>query len=596
VVRSLARQAAACAIFMLFAEASAAACEQLQLDAQLEDRFAILSGRSFYRTPAEIVALEAARRACASEAPRWRLALRASSADYPRTAINDDGVNIDTIAGGLEEVVAPVTVDDVAQSISHLQLPDHPVAAAFLINYLLTPNRAQMAASMRGKLTMPEMAAAAQYLGYLASLGYDSAKRLTLDRPIISPERVDDAAAAQLFGTNLDLVAGDCSDIANAQGDLLQKLGAKNVVIATYSLITGLHSTVLAKDPKRQAYEEFNFGWRTSSSGREGPDLIQPAVPDNTWTNVGPAIYLNKPNGSTVAYVPTNAGKLYAEVAGMNVHEIEPLARTTSSLLGQQLELGHLSLQQFLARDSGGSYYAGFAATASWAQTTLFPGSVGFVVAERYLSTPLSVMDFYLQLEQWATTPELRLGRWVRARLDATLILLGSHALPFDNLDGNSWGFGAAVFWNHGAQMTFGGPGSRWFGRLRVDAQLVPGVTNVAGSTPTIFLNHVAVSGEARVSLGPVALSASTMVIEDYFGTRLAVGIGVDAARVGVHLEAIGRAVESSPTYKEGSLRRARAVAGFALHRTLTLSALVELQEADADPHWSLTGAFGGRF
>jgi hypothetical protein len=598
-------------LLLVLGATTEAAAQQLpalcsEPSAQLEDPFAILNGRSFYRPPAEIAAFHLSRVVCrpkrAPFVPALRVVVRISSDNFPKDPLHDEAQNIVTIWSGLPGDGMHATFGDVQRSIGHAGFSDDPVAAAFLFKYLYASDRDQVIATDGRRLSMSQIVAVTQYLGFLASLRYDYSKQEKLSRPIVSSTQVTDAAAAALAGTNPTLLAGDCADVANAQGQLLEKLGAQHVVVATSSFLPGLHSTVIAKDPQRQSYFHFNYGMVSQSVGREGPDLLQVPGLEDKWVDIGSGIYLNQPGGRSIAYVPTNAGKLYAEVAGMDIHELEPLARANSSLVGAQLELpGNQSLQLFTARDSTGSYYGGLALTQSWAQRSSFPGAIGLVTAARSTAQGLSVADLYLHIEQRATTRDYHLGGPLFGRLDAAAIIIATYALPFSDLDTNTLGFGAAVALNTGAQLTAGTPLSVLSARLRVEVQVMPGLTNVGGSTPTVFLNHVVLTADGRARVGhsgagPIYLVAGSAVVFDELNTRLALGVGVENPRFALRLEGTGRALEDDATYKEGSLRRGRLIAGYSLTRFLRLSALGEVVEADADRRWTVTGAVGVRF
>lgn len=598
---------AACAIVLLRAPSAAAAapgppppCAGLRrprhlslLDARLQDRYAILDGRSFYGED------------CVVDHPRLTAVLRISSADYPRPPLLPDGASdILTVAYQLRGAsLATISVDDVAAAARRAGVDVDPAAAQLVFHYLYAADRDAVLARARRELSTAEVVAAVQYIGYLALLRYDAAKGAgTLHRTALSTNQVADAAAAALAGDHPELSAGACADIANAQADLLRKLGAKDAVVATTAHLIGLHSTVLARTPGRQTYHHFNYDNVSEISRREGPALLRVPGDDPFWTEVGVGVYLNEPSGPTVGYVPTDAGKVYAEAAGMNFHELEPLARADSSLLGARVGFAwHQSLQAFVARDASGALESGLGLTQAWAPTTSFPGVAGLVIATRHIRHGVTVLDFYLQIEQRARTPSLRIGRWVRAQLDGTLVLVGSYALPLHDLAGNLLGADAALALDTGVQADIGTPGGVFTGRARVDVQLMPGLRNVGGATPTVFVNRVGLAFDGRVRLGltplgPAALVASHAILFDAFGPRLALGVGLEAPRLGVRLQAIGRALDDTPTYKEGSLRRLRLAAAYDIHHALQASAAFEVQEARTDPWWTVTGALGTRF
>jgi hypothetical protein len=583
-------------------------------EAQREERFAVLNGRSFYRTERQVLAFRLelvlrrlahahCRRGHASYLPRWRVALRLSSWSARLEPVNDSGAEIRRVHRELRGAdLATVTVAEVQNAMLRAGVERDPAAAAFVFHYLFSPDRDAAVARARGELSMEQMVAAAQYWGYLASQRYDNSIKQGIHRPIVPPSQVADAAAAELLGNRPELIAGGCADVANAQGELLQKLGAKDVIVATTAHIRGLHSTVVARDPHRQVYYQVNFEAVARSSRREGADLLQVPAPADAWVDVGPGVYLNRPNGRTVGYVPTHAGKIYAEAAGMDFHAVEPLARATSSLLGAQLALPFgQSLQTFVARDPTGSFYGGVALTQSWAQNTSFPGAAGLVTAGRRTAHGLAVADLYLHVEQRAVSPELRLGSMFRGRIDTSLIFIASYALPFTNLDGNTLGVDAALALDGGAQITAGTASSRLAGRLRVAVQAMPGLGNIAGASPTVFVNHVVISADGharvgRIAAGKVYLVASSALLLDSFGPRLAAGVGVDSARIGVRLEVTARLVAEDPTYKEGSLRRGRLVVAVPVLPWLRASYLTEVQEGDPDVKWTGIGALEGRF
>lgn len=632
-VRSHSRPATCGALVLLCAATSAAAddlppgaCSELyrlqstyELNVRLEDRFATLDGRSFFRPPERLESLQgslaAMRRALlecpGSKAPRllkWNLVARGYTETFPTSPPVELAQEIVTLYGALGKVdPKTVTVAQVGAAASRSGLSTDPTAAAFIFNYLFSPNRAQVASAAGRNLTMDQIAAATQYLGYLGGLRYDYGKQLTLNRPIISPSRVNDAAAAQLSGGAPRLKAGDCGDVANAQADLLGKLGARDVIITSYSLIEGLHATVIARDPnfghdpsKRNTYYEFNYSLLSRVAGREGAELFQMPGWDDTWTDVGPGIYLNRPNGKTVAFVPTSAGKLYAEVAGMDIHEIEPLARATSNLIGAQLEIpGSRSVQSFAARDDLGNLYAGAAFNQAWAPGSSFAGAAGLVTSARRTVEGLALADIYFQIDQHARTPLLRLAPWAHGRLDATLIFLGTYAIPIAASNGNMLGADAALLLDTSGELDFGSPGSALSGRARIEAQVLPGLTNISGATPTVFLNYLAFIAEGRRwlrrSAGGLSLFAGATVLLDSLAPRLVLGVGLDAAKFGVRLEVRGRASSDDPTYKEGSLRMARAAAAYSIGDALRISIMTEVREGVTSPTWIVTGAFGWR-
>jgi hypothetical protein len=572
-------------LFLLLLRPAAAAPEcSLNPQLQLEERFAVLYGRSFH--------------SCAALGPSLRLVLRGTSLDEPSPMADDSASDIELIYSALPGS-GSTTLGQVTKAISGDQLHGNAGAASFLINYLTAGDRDAYLRANRGSLSMSQIVAVAQYLGYLADQRHDWGKTRTLDRPVLTPEQVTNAAEAELKGVDPNLLAGDCADVANAQGDLLQKLGARDVVVVTSSLVTGLHSTVMARDPaQKQSYFHFNLGLVTHSAAREGADLLALPLPDASWTDIGAGVYLNRPNGATVAWVPTNAGKIFAEAAGMNIQEIEPLARATSSLAGAQVELPWgQSLQLFAARDSQGSWYSGLALRQVWAQAKAFPGAVGLVTSLRNTFSGLTAADFYLQIEQGAATPTVHAGDWLRARIfDANLIIIGSYTLPFDATTDEVWGFGAAMLLNLGTQVALSAPRFPVAAGLRAEVQLAPGVTNIAGATPTVFVNHGLIAGDARARLPhQVTLMVGGEAVFDFFGTRLAAGIGVETPRFGVRLEAIGRAVEDSAAYKEGSLRRGRLLGGVTILRGFALSVMGEVQESVGDPRWIISGAIEGR-
>lgn len=580
-------------------------------DARIGEPFASLRGRSFYRSPSQRMAFawelevrEAARARCrldrAPYLPRWHVVLRLSSAQVPPEQVDASGAAIFGVRGLLrDDVLADVTVERVRDVTAQSGLDADPEAAAFLIGYLQATDREAAAARARGELSMAQAVVAAQYLGYLANERYDYGKRRSLQRPIVPPSEVFDAAAAALEGTRPELSAGTCADVANAQAELLERLGAKDVVLATTAHLPGLHTTVMARDPRGQIYHQINFDLATRTSRREGADLFQVPGAGARWVDLGPGVYLNRPNGPTVGYLPTHAGKLYAEAAGMDLHLIEPLARANSSLLGAQLALPlGQSLQTFVARDATGSFYGGLALTQAWAQHTPFPGAAGLVTAARRTEQGLAVADLYLQVEQHAVSPALHLGRGLRASADAALVLVGTYVLPFSDFYDATLGADAALFLNGGAQLAAGATGAPLAARLRVQAQVMPGLANIAGATPTVFLNHVVVSAEARARLGarPLYLVGGAAALFDAFGPRVATRLGLEGRRFAVGLETVGRVVEDDPTYKEGSLRRVRLIAGVPIERRLRASVLAELHEASLDAWWTVTGALDGRF
>jgi hypothetical protein len=549
--------------------------------------FAIVDGRAFLPTPPRLSLF-------GDPCPRFRAVLRVSSADNQDPQILDkNGAAIIDIFDALHGAnPATLTVPMVAAAIARAHVDEDPVAATFALKYLYAADPEQVIATDGKGLTMEQAVSAARFLGYLAAQRYDNSKWRTLDRPIIPPKQVYAAAAAELDGTRATLTAGDCADIANAQGALLQKLGARDVVVTSVALLGGLHSTVVARAPGRQTYYQLDYDLTSRTSGREGADLLR--IPSVTPEfDIGPAIYLNRPNGRSIGFVPTDAGKIYVEAAGMDIHRIEPLARANSTLLGAQMALSAgTSLRVFGARDAPGDLFAGAALSQTWASRTLFPGSVGLVTASRRTVEGVDVVDLFLQAQQQAHTPSLSLGHSIAARADATLIAIGSYAIPFHELADDNAGADGALLLDAGAQVACDGAFL-----ARAEAQLLPGLTNMGGATPTVFLNHVLATVEGRHLFGRrLMLTAAAAFLFDEFGTRLDAGLAAERGPAALRLEFRGRLSSDGATYKEGSLRRARLAAAYSVTQAVQLSLLGEIGEGDRLANWTVTGGIGARF
>ena len=70
----------------------------------------------------------------------------------------------------------------------------------------------------------------------------------------------------------------------------------------------------------------------------------------------------------------------------------------------------------------------------------------------------------------------------------------------------------------------------------------------------------------------------------------------MDAGRVGLRVQAWGRARADDPTYKEGSLRRLRVATAYSLNSSLGLSLVGEVSEAGPRAGGSVIGGLDGRY
>ncbi len=473
------------------------------------------------------------------------------------------------------------------------------------------------AAPFKSKLTQDEKIQVALAISSVAVPRYAKDKFGSGTRIPVSNDQVllagQDSIIQSGTGEDQPLTAGDCSDIANAQGALLKALGGfKNIHVVTSTNDDSPHTTVVAQytglsgQPKK--WVRMNYWTASTTNGPvEGGELLRmPASTEKRLVDIGPGYHISQVNGRTVAYVPSTFGNIQREASGMRSNE--PMARSSSSLTGVQLALsGNRSVNLFAGRDKAGDLFGGVSFHQDYLQKSHFPGSVGVVADTRSVVVPgstanMTVSDLYVQLEQEVRTSDIEVAKDVKARLDASLIALISYGYGFGGSPkSHHLSIGPGVFANVGAQFTAGDEYSKASGRVRIDAQFAPGLENMGGLSLTAYLNHLMFSAEGRVKLsqttmGRAYLTAATGILLDYFGPRVFARLGLETPKAGFRVEVLGRLFDETPTFKDGTLRRGTASLGINATDFLRISLMGQTIIEGPDSTGNFGLGFDGKF
>ena len=128
---------------------------------------------------------------------------------------------------------------------------------------------------------------------------------------------------------------GICTNIASAQGKIAEAIGLENVYVVTYNT-TGPngHATLVATDPDNSKKVYRIDGAKLGQSiGKEAGTALYQDATDHTLS-----YKLSRPNGETVASVPTEMMEILVENVGADIRDYDEFSKPAHSQVGVNLE------------------------------------------------------------------------------------------------------------------------------------------------------------------------------------------------------------------------------------------------------------------
>lgn len=420
----------------------------------------------------------------------------------------------------------------------------------------------------------------------------------------------------------VELFAGICRDHASLIALTAQALGFKNSFVVTHTKTVGNHATVVFQDPAdKSRYYKMDYLDNAKISNKEGPALLTQVYSGEGNPSATSSYRIHEPYGKTLAILPSEMNKILSEAVQIDVRKKEPLAQTRSSIAGSRIEVSDSSsVQLFYGKDLSNTQYVGAAHSMSYFGESYTPGKVGYGLALSKTSDTLA--HAFVEFEQQAKSPDFKLVfEEIKAKADATFLASFMLTENISDLKSKYLLKSASDYevLNLGSQVTYQNKKQSLYGKLRAEAQLALGTSNVsqvggvngAVSSLTVFLNHHLYTAEGRVKLAETALGrlylfCAATVVFDHFGARASAKVGVDTEKTAARFEMIGRLQEDTPLFREGSLRKAKVSLSYMTFKNLQLYLTAEksLEEEnqkhpldpDVEPAFQASGGVRGEF
>jgi hypothetical protein len=405
----------------------------------------------------------------------------------------------------------------------------------------------------------------------------------------------------------METYAGVCRDIATLQAKMLQARGFPNSLVLTYA-VAGIdfHVTSITQDPDDATkIYRFNYDHMVTITDADGPiALFQQnsgrviGVPDT-----GINYYLSKPEGAVVADVPSEMGKFLAEAAGFDIHQMDPMARTTSSMLGasylhdSENQKDTLGARAIFGQDGVGGQYAGGAADYTYGQGTWHPGKVGIFVGVENRPGAVYGTDgndtmaiMYLQEEQHVITPALKLKHDITIRLDTSLTALALFAgmLP-GGPDAKDLQLDGDVRLRSELRMEQSSFGGKLQSTYRAGVDVNPGFADIRNIylyedlRPT--LNSAYVSTDQRLRIhGKMVLLAALTAAFDELGARGQATLGIATKKFAATAFVSGRLTNGTALYEDNTLRRVGASLTYAPNKHIKIMLTGQMPIEGSDP------------
>jgi hypothetical protein len=459
-------------------------------------------------------------------------------------------------------------------------------------------NLLNMIKSNRLGLTKDQTLTLVQMVGYRLSLNFDQ-NRLNQGYKAKGAVTGDELIQASLFNTRIGFseggvilfndpdYAGVCRDIASLQGKILDAAGFKNTYVVDFSLKNGgYHVSVVTQDPEqKKTVYKFDYGNLVTTSGADGSRVLYQGSKDASMS-----YRILKPGGKSVAELPSEAGKLFAETSGFDIRVLDPLARPTASIIAPGTNFGdqgQYGARLFAAQDGNGNEYAGAGANITWGQAdqgsqvgnlsnnldrVRFPGRLGasaaFVGPQLIseLSSKDSGAQVYSQIEQHMQVDIARSNSGSKLTSDSIVTAVGAYG-GFHNLtDGDRrsmspYGLQGSLYFDERLVYRQGNPSDNFHGKYMVGAQIAPGFQDArAIDRFNVFVNHVYARGEVSTRFGNQKGREIAALVVDHnldLGSRGYFEAGYAGEICGMTAQVSGRLKEQTTLIMDRTIRRA---------------------------------------
>lgn len=400
------------------------------------------------------------------------------------------------------------------------------------------------------------------------------------------PDSFGDALAG--YVSNNQESSGVCRDISTFLAKMLQARGLPNVVVVGYEIGgPDFHVVALAGDRSdRTLFHSFSYGTRIDKQGLDGAEglLVNAAMislPDTTLNYI-----VAKPEGATIALVPSEMEKFLAEAAGFDIHQLDPLARETSSMLGTSLSAGSddgrttANTHVVAGQDGNGARYLGVGETVSYHQNTATPGKFGAVVMDQV--RPANVYGTavdenlgvaYLQVEQHVA-PTLKPNPSTKITFDnsVTAVVMAGELLrgagpggaklstgDSESPDQNTGVFGGDLRARSEVRADYASDSGKLHSAYRAGVEIAPGVGDIRSlfASPTVTLSGAYAGTTQTLRVRDMMLFATTTAAIDLLGSRGIAELGVAGQKWAASAFVAGRITNGTSLYEDNSVRRA---------------------------------------
>ena len=481
-----------------------------------------------------------------------------------------------------------------ANGISNISLSDVQIAQAYDHMIAAGSKSALLAyaANNPDGLTNDQFMLAVSVFGYRLAQDYNHAlaKSSTLKTsPVTSDQLLQAAQNDTMIGnpfyssmykmpdvaTPLFETAGECSDIMTLMGKLLKARGFPNTYTISYAVAETYHTALVTQDPTRprQIYQ-LDYSDTIPIKDQDGSiALFQNSVPTLSDPDTSISYRLNNPFGGAVANIPSEMGKFLAEADGFDIRTLDPVARTTSSMLGGGINVGSKGngeIRIVTGQDGLGARYLLAAGNYSYGENTIAPGKIGILIGDQY--RPASVYQTtdnenmaigYLQAEQHFLTRPLHLSHGLSLTWDNSVTGIGLLSVMVNGADQgagkltgmtNSQGDLRA---SSELRLEHTSKGNRLRGVYRIGALGDLGFADprVDIELPTIIPGgYAAVSESLRVS--NITLIADAIAAVDELGSRGRAEAGLATDRISATGFISGRLTNNTAFYEDSTIRR----------------------------------------
>jgi hypothetical protein len=366
-------------------------------------------------------------------------------------------------------------------------------------------------------------------------------------------------------------LAGVCRDIAVFQAKMLEAGGFKNTYVVSYVLAGNGHSTVITQKPGTKELAQLNYDGIARVKNQDGSVAMDRRgnMPDVTLD-----FLVSRPDGRVVADVPSEMGKFLAEAAGFKITRLDPMARTSSSMVAADLSGGRrarASARAFAGQDATGERYVGIASDVSYAQNTIAPSKIGVVGAltekPRQIDTGYIENETapvaYAQVEQHLKTKPIRLSDSAALTLDSDLTATGAIAKVSSKYAyDNGLAITGTTRMNGEARIDQHSRGGKYDAQYRAGIQINPAASRDIRRggivMPIPNLNHAYAEVSQRYRIAPdLTLLTDVIVDKSLLGTRGKAQIGIASRTFAANAQVAGRLTKSSSLLEDNSFWRA---------------------------------------